>query len=109
MKLYLDDMRTPPGEDWLLVKDAVTFIALLRWNEKGITEVSLDHDLGTPEDGYKVICYIEQLAVHNLTYIPPYVRVHTANIGALVKMTQAQVKINSIRKERLQRAIDTRK
>jgi hypothetical protein len=48
MKLYLDDQRpTPPG--WVLARTADDAIDLLR--QGGVTELSLDYDLGDPHFG----------------------------------------------------------
>lgn len=43
MRLWLDDIRTPPDSSWLWVKSAAAAIAVLKAGQ--ITEVSLDHDL----------------------------------------------------------------
>ena len=44
-KLYLDDIRTPQTEGWVIVRNYKDFVAWVRLN--GIPdEVSFDHDLG---------------------------------------------------------------
>lgn len=44
MKLWLDDVRLPPNNDWTWVKTVKDAKALLELGM--ITEASLDHDLG---------------------------------------------------------------
>jgi hypothetical protein len=47
IKIYLDDIRTPVGKDWLVVRNFHEFVNLL--NKVGMNNVeliSLDHDLG---------------------------------------------------------------
>jgi len=47
LKLYLDDLRNPPDNSWTVcrnVREAQRFVE--RHQEDGITDFSLDHDLG---------------------------------------------------------------
>ena len=75
MKLYLDDERPAP-DGWVLIKTAEMAI---RYLKKGIvSEISLDHDLGRKKTGYDVILWMEE-AVARTGYIPPDIRIHTAN------------------------------
>ena len=51
MKIFIDDLREPPGEDWLVFRTAEDFLIWFVWwlNLKGpvdIEEIALDHDLG---------------------------------------------------------------
>jgi len=47
LRLYLDDIRTPVDEDWIVVRDYDEFVAQIKLNGLGNFEViSLDHDLG---------------------------------------------------------------
>jgi hypothetical protein len=47
MRLYLDDIRTPVDDDWILVRNYDEFVAQIKLNGLGNFEViSLDHDLG---------------------------------------------------------------
>jgi hypothetical protein len=47
LRLYLDDVRTPIGEDWVLVRNYEQFVSQIRLFGIGNFEViSLDHDLG---------------------------------------------------------------
>jgi len=46
-RLYLDDVRTPVAEDWLIARNYDEFVAHIKLNGLGNFEViSLDHDLG---------------------------------------------------------------
>jgi hypothetical protein len=46
-RLYLDDVRTPVAEDWLIARNYDEFVAQIKLNGLGNFEViSLDHDLG---------------------------------------------------------------
>ena len=46
-RLYLDDVRTPIGDEWVVVRNYDEFVAQIKMNGLGNFEViSLDHDLG---------------------------------------------------------------
>lgn len=84
MKVYLDDERPTP-EGWVRVYWPNEAIALLKSGD--VTEISLDHDLGDDDrgTGYDVVLWIEeQVALHS--FIPPPMKVHSANISARNKM-----------------------
>lgn len=84
MKVYLDDERAPPS-DWILVRWPEDAIKLL---ESGnVTELSLDHDLGDDHHGtgYDVVLWIEE-QVYTNNFIPPKMKVHSANSSARIKM-----------------------
>ena len=47
MRLYLDDVRTPTNEEWIVVRNYDEFVAMIKL--KGLENfevISLDHDLG---------------------------------------------------------------
>lgn len=84
MRVFLDDVRTPPA-GWKLVAWPDEAIELLRKGD--VTEISLDHDLGDDDrgTGYDVVLWIEeQVALHG--FDPPVIRVHSANVSARLKM-----------------------
>ncbi|MBK8975273.1 MAG: hypothetical protein IPM29_05065 [Planctomycetes bacterium] len=84
MRVFLDDMRTPP-EGWTLVRWPDEAIALL---EQGtVEELSLDHDLGDDDrgTGYDVILWIDRAVVER-GFAPPIIRVHSANSSARQRM-----------------------
>lgn len=77
IKVWLDDYREPPGDNWLKVvyaRDAIKLLAL------GIVEeISLDHDLGPCQpSGDSVTSWIER---HVITqgFNPPIIHIHTQN------------------------------
>lgn len=84
MKVFLDDEReTPPG--WIRAWWPDEVITLLEAG--GVTELSLDHDLGDDArgTGYDVIRWIEE-AVAVREFVPPAIRVHSANSSARQRM-----------------------
>jgi hypothetical protein len=84
MKVFLDDERITP-EGWVRVYWPDEAIDLLQSGQ--VTEISLDHDLGDDErgTGYDVVLWIEEaVAVHG--FIPPSIKVHSANSSARQKM-----------------------
>jgi hypothetical protein len=47
LRLYLDDVRTPVDEDWIVVRNYDEFVVQIKLHGLGTFEViSLDHDLG---------------------------------------------------------------
>ena len=76
MKIFLDDIRAPPP-GWVLVQTSHEAIAALAGG--GVTEISLDHDLGPPEagTGYDVVLWIEQQVHRGVS--PPKMYIHSAN------------------------------
>jgi hypothetical protein len=47
IRLYLDDVRTPTGEDWQVVRNYDEFVAHIKLNGlENYDVISLDHDLG---------------------------------------------------------------
>jgi hypothetical protein len=84
MRVFLDDERVPP-DGWNLVRWPDEAIVLLE--RGGVTEISLDHDLGDDlrGTGYDVVLWIER-AVATRGFDPPVMRVHSANSSARLKM-----------------------
>lgn len=101
-RVFLDDTRNAP-DGWALVRWPEEVIELLKTGT--VDEVSLDHDLGDDAHGtgYDVLLWIEEaVALHG--FIPPRLKVHSANSGARVKMEAAiksierlAVEVNSVR------------
>ena len=93
MKVFLDDEReTPAG--WVRAYWPEEAIELLKIGE--VTEISLDHDLGDDEHGtgYDVVLWIEE-AVLTRGFIPPVIKVHSANPSARQKMELGIANINN--------------
>lgn len=84
MKVFLDDERATPA-GWVRAFWPEEVIALLEAG--GVTDVSLDHDLGDDDHGtgYHVILWIEE-AVALRGFVPPRLRIHSANTSARIKM-----------------------
>lgn len=78
MRIWLDDLRKMPVGYDIHVTTAQQAIELL--GNKGVTDISLDHDLGQEEcgTGYDVALWIERQAF--LGFLPPlYWQIHSAN------------------------------
>ena len=71
MKLWVDDERLPP-EGWWWAKTSTRAIAWLYY--PGVTEVSLDHDLGGEDTTRPVVLYMCEHGVW-----PAVVRCHSQN------------------------------
>ncbi len=96
MKVYLDDWREPP-DGWRLVKSTRILMHWLKNYSDKITEISLDHDLGLEDEcGYDVLLWVEKEIMMN-GYIPPKIKIHTANPSARKKMELALRKIEEMR------------
>jgi hypothetical protein len=97
MKVFLDDIRNPM-EYWdIIAKNYSSIIELLQTGK--VTEISLDHDLGTEKTGYDVLLWIEeQTAINN--FKAPKIWVHTGNLSAKEKMILAINKIEKLIKEK---------
>ena len=80
MKVFLDDERSTPA-GWVRAYWPEDVIVLLE--RGGVTEVSLDHDVGddTHGTGYSVLLWLEEQVVVNRLK-PPILRVHSANSSA---------------------------
>lgn len=77
--LWLDDQRpAPPG--WTAVSTSAECIEALE--SSPVEVLSLDHDLGGDDTGYKVVLWLELRAADGLP-VPGDIRVHSANpVGA---------------------------
>jgi hypothetical protein len=87
MRVFLDDERTAPS-GWVQVRWPAEVVALLETG--GVTELSLDHDLGDDErgTGYDVLAWIEEAVVLR-GFIPPTITIHSANPAARARMEAA--------------------
>lgn len=98
MKVYLDDWRPAP-EGWRLCTSAFVLCHWLENYSDQISEISLDHDLGLENEcGYDVLLWIEKEMILN-SYVPPKIKIHTANPSARQKMELALEKIERLRNE----------
>jgi hypothetical protein len=87
IKIFLDDIRVPQDDSWVIVKsylEFVDFIITHKWNL--ISEISLDHDLGlegeNEKTGYDVAKWLVNYSLDRNVLLP-LIRVHSANpVGA---------------------------
>ncbi len=96
-RVWLDDVRPAP-KGWTRAYTAAEAIALLEAG--GVVEISLDHDLGdeaTCGSGYQVAVWIEE-AVATRGFVPPVIRIHSANVVGRARMAQAIASIERLRR-----------
>lgn len=82
MKLFLDDIRNPPDDTWVVVRTAQEAIRALATGT--VTVISFDHDLGWEEvmSGNDVARWIERMVAHGTIKLPKW-SVHSMNpVGA---------------------------
>jgi len=76
MKLYLDDIRNPKTDGWVIVRSYEEFVNFI--TEHGLPNtMSLDHDLGGISSGYdcvKWLVYEKRLDIREVD-----INVHSAN------------------------------
>src|SRR5271169_3405793 len=91
MKLWLDDVREAPSDDYITCKTYEECIEFLHNDIRNhiheIDEIDLDHDLGTDKTGYDVILWLEQLIWEHIKI--PKIIVHTQNVVAAHRMKMA--------------------
>lgn len=97
-KLWVDDERPAPDNTWIVAKtsaDAIMFLreigcdaSVYNYSSEGekavITEVSLDHDLGGEDTGFKVLDWMISYAEW-----PDVLTIHTSNPPARKRMLAA--------------------
>jgi len=105
MKIWLDDVRDPPDEDWIHVYTPEEATSALEGGR--VVELSLDHDLGLAEPdgrertGYDVLVFIErELALGTITFPIPTIRIHSANSVGRRRMEQAIASIQRLHQGR---------
>ena len=88
INIFLDDIRIPLDDNWLIVKNYNQFIEIFNVPGFSLDEVgliSLDHDLGEIIDektGYDVAKWLVELSIYSHKDLP-LVQVHSANtVGA---------------------------
>ena len=89
MKLWVDDLREPPGPEWVWAKDAQSAISHLYMAGvpavmDHIEEISLDNDLGSEEEGKHVLEWMSSWDVW-----PDVLTIHTSNRSAREEMLRA--------------------
>ena len=79
MKLFLDDIRTPPDNTWAVVRSFDEGVEYITKN--GVPDViSFDHDLGLEESGYDFAKWlVEQHLDGNIDISNIKIQIHSAN------------------------------
>lgn len=77
LKLWLDDIRNPPDESWMVFREVDS---ILKHLFRHAHIVSLDHDLGDNKPtGYDLLTWFEkQVALEGIFKVPE-IRIHSAN------------------------------
>ena len=80
-RLYLDDVRTPQQDDWVVVRTPKAFRQTILDKEHLPKAISLDHDLGEGlESGYDIMHWLVDLALdHDLPLEDVDLNSHSAN------------------------------
>jgi len=85
MKIWLDDIRTPPDNTWTWCKSAQDFESVLQHIAE-VTDISFDHDIasydartGDEITGYHCLCMIEKIWWNDGNFVVPRMTVHSAN------------------------------
>lgn len=84
MKIWLDDIRDPPGTGWIVFRTADGLIDFLYDNLGSVEEMSLDHDLGTcvAGTGMDVLEWLEAQQNEFPDLRLPEIHIHTMNPSA---------------------------
>lgn len=94
LKLFVDDIRDPLDNTWIIIRDFDVAIELL--SKSNVDLISLDHDLSEcKKTGYDIIKWIEEKTFKDISYLPPKIIVHSANP---VGKNNIEVTIKSINK-----------
>jgi hypothetical protein len=80
MKVWLDDIRTPPDASWTWVRTVADAIQQMETGE--VSQASLDHDLGQDDDGRELPegrTLVYWMAEHDC-WPSEAITVHSANV-----------------------------
>jgi hypothetical protein len=88
VNIFLDDIRIPKNNDWLIAKNYFQFVEIFNAPDFSLDDIgviSLDHDLGEIVDektGYDVAKWLVELSIDSKKDLP-FIQVHSANtVGA---------------------------
>lgn len=86
MNIFLDDIRIPLSDDWIVVKNYAQFIELFDTiTLDDVKLISLDHDLGetiNEKTGYDIAKWLVELSIFTKKDLP-VIQCHSANpVGA---------------------------
>ena len=103
MKIFLDDWRENPGDEWTKTETVNETIALKETHK--VTNLSLDYDLGDKDTltGMAVVEWVLVKAVKDESYIPPRTEVHSTHPYGREEMIPSVKKINALRVQRILR------
>ena len=84
MKLWVDDIRTPPSDEWLWARSVNQAITAIKCYERSFTSdtiyINLDHDAGDFEkdggDYIRILDWLEQAKIVDTGY---FFYLHTQN------------------------------
>ena len=79
MKLFIDDVRDPPGGTWVVTRTYAEAAKAITDHLSTITHISFDHDLGEEKTGYDLACLVEHLVWERKLESHPILTVHSAN------------------------------
>lgn len=89
IKIFLDDIRIPKDENWVLIKSYYDFVEYFNSIDiKDVDLISLDHDLGdidstNEKTGYHVAQWLVDYALDHGGIDLPIIQCHSANpVGA---------------------------
>lgn len=107
MKIFIDDERYPlRGEerDWVIVRDPVTALAIIRANAATITHISFDNDLGYDTEGRTILSMVLGTPVMAPMVMPRLeeIRVHSANTVAnksMIDLAQSAQQTGTLRQD----------
>lgn len=73
IKLWIDDLRTPPNDTWIWAKTSQEALDIINEHKNDIEAVSFDHDLGRDDTSRRVAlhmaefeCFPEKCWVHSM-------------------------------------------
>lgn len=107
MKIWLDDKRDAPDDDWIVLRRGNALAGMLLVHDGEVEEVSFDHDLAHFEmdehgkeielTGYTWLCQVEYMVAHGELKHIPKLSIHSANPSVYKKMQGAIDSIDRMR------------
>jgi len=88
-KLFVDDVREPWSDSWVVARNADDAIDLICKNTSTLKQLSIDHDLGGKLTGYDILNVLCDMINHGYIEKLNLIIIHTMNVPALKKMMQA--------------------
>jgi hypothetical protein len=100
VKVFLDDIRMPPDNSWVIVRNVSEAKRILQTNS--VEWLSLDHDLGdNTETGYDLVKWLEE-QVYEGSIVPMTMTTHSANPVGVKNMAAGIESINNIARRRME-------